>query len=212
MAGGLVRGPLFFVSLLVMKWQHILVLVSFALCAAGSLSYIRDTLRGTTKPNRVSWALWAFAPLSGAFIAAAHGADHWAVVRAFAAGFFPLLIFICSFVNPSSYWRLGWFDYSCAALSMLAFYVWLGMDAPKAAILFLVLADLLASFPVLVKAWSYPETETGFTYLIGIPIFALNVPAIPVWNVENAAFQIYLLVLNVTLSALTYRHLWRKSV
>lgn len=190
-----------------MTWQHTLVLISFALCAVGSLSYIRDTLRGTTKPNRVSWALWAFAPLAGAFIAASHGADPWTVVRTFAAGFFPLIIFICSFVNPSSYWRLGWFDYTCAALSLASFYIWLGLDAPRAAILFLVLADMLASFPVVLKAWKYPETETSFIYLVGIPIFLLNVPAIPEWNVENSAFQIYLLALNVTLTCLTYRRI-----
>jgi len=188
-----------------MAWQHILVLISFVLCAIGSLSYIRDTLRGTTKPNRVSWALWAFAPLAGSYIAASHGADPWAVVRSFAAGFFPLIIFICSFVNPSSYWRLGWFDYICAGLSLFSFYIWLGLDAPRAAILFLVLADLLASLPVVLKAWKYPETETGFIYLIGIPIFLLNVPAIQEWNVENGAFQIYLLALNATLTCLTYR-------
>ena len=27
--------------------------------------YLRDTLRGTTKPNRVTWLLWAVAPLAG---------------------------------------------------------------------------------------------------------------------------------------------------
>jgi hypothetical protein len=191
-----------------MAWQHILVVVSFVLCATGSISYIRDTLRGVTKPNRVSWALWAFAPLAGAFIAASNGAEPWSVVRGFAAGFFPLLIFLCSFFNPLSYWRLGWFDYACAATSMISFYIWLRMGAPTEAILFLVLADFLASFPVIVKAWRYPETETGITYLLGIPIFLLNVPAIQVWNVENAAFQLYLFALNLTLTALTYRRTW----
>jgi hypothetical protein len=192
-----------------MAWKHILVLVSFVLCAVGSISYIRDTLRGTTKPNRVSWALWAFAPLAGAFIAASNGAEPWTVVRGFAAGFFPLIILTCSFLNPLSYWRLMWFDYACAVTSLISFYIWLGMDSPTGAILVLVLADCLASFPVILKAWRHPETETGVTYLIGIPIFLLNVPAIPVWNVENSAFQIYLLALNVTLTALTYRRAWR---
>ncbi len=191
-----------------MEWQHLLVVLSFCLCALGSFSYIRDTLRGTTMPNRVSWGLWAFAPLAGAFIAASNGADPWAVVRSFAAGFFPCIIFICSFLNPKSYWRLRWFDYTCAAISLFSFYIWIELDAPKAAILFLVLADLFASLPVLLKAWTHPETETGVTYLMGIPIFLLNVPAIRVWDVENCAFQIYLLLLNATLTALTYRKVW----
>jgi hypothetical protein len=86
------------------------------------------------------------------------------------------------------------------------------LNAPTEAILFLVLADFLASLPVIVKTWRYPETETGITYLLGIPIFLLNVPAIQVWNVENAAFQLYLFALNLTLTALTYRRPWRNRV
>lgn len=191
-----------------MNWRHVLVVISFLLCAVGSISYIRDTLRGVTKPNRVSWALWAFAPLAGAFIAASNGAEPWAVVRSFAAGFFPLLVLIASFYNPLSYWRLGALDYACAATSLVSFYIWLHMNAPTEAILFLVLADFLASLPVILKAWRYPETETGFTYLLGIPIFLLNVPAIQVWSVENAAFQLYLFALNITLTVLTYRRGW----
>jgi hypothetical protein len=194
-----------------MEWRHILVLFSVILCAIGSIAYIRDTLRGTTKPNRMSWALWAFAPLAGAFIAALNGADLWAVLRAFLAGFFPLIIFLCSFLNPLSYWRLGWFDYACAITSLFSFYIWLGMDSPTGAILFLVLADLLASIPIIVKAWTHPETETRITYLMGIPIFLLNVPAIPEWNVENSAFQVYLFALSLTLTALTYRRAWSNS-
>jgi hypothetical protein len=29
----------------------------------GSLSYLIDTIKGKTKPNRVTWFLWALAPL-----------------------------------------------------------------------------------------------------------------------------------------------------
>src|SRR6185437_3311743 len=39
------------------------VYVGSAIGAFGTAVYLRDTLRGTTKPNRVTWLLWAVAPL-----------------------------------------------------------------------------------------------------------------------------------------------------
>src|SRR5690348_16544499 len=39
------------------------VYVGSAIGALGTAVYLRDTLRGTTKPNRVTWLLWAVAPL-----------------------------------------------------------------------------------------------------------------------------------------------------
>jgi hypothetical protein len=188
-----------------MSLPHILVLVSFALSSLGSLVYIRDTLAGRTKPNRVSWALFAFAPIVATYISWSIGADPWAIARVFAAGFFPALILCATFWNRGSYWKLGVFDYACGALSLLALYTWLGAESPRFAILLLAIADLFASFPTIRKAWTHPETETGFTFLLGVPIFILNIPAIAVWNIENAAFQIYLVTVNLCISFAIYR-------
>ena len=39
------------------------VLLGAALHAVGSIRYLLRTLQGTAIPNRVTWALWAVAPL-----------------------------------------------------------------------------------------------------------------------------------------------------
>lgn len=38
------------------------VIAGAVIGVAGSVVYARDTLRGRTHPNRVSWPLWAVAP------------------------------------------------------------------------------------------------------------------------------------------------------
>ncbi len=83
-----------------MTFPHWLVILSALVSAAGSFAYIRDTIKGKTKPNRVSWAMWALASLIGSAVALSAQADPWATSRIFLAGFFPLIIFIASFVNP----------------------------------------------------------------------------------------------------------------
>lgn len=187
---------------------HWLVILSALISIAGACAYIRDTLSGKTKPNLVSWSMWALAPLIGTAAAVASNADIWATVRIFLAGFLPLLVILASFRNSQSYWKLNSFDLLCGVFSLIALIVWGGVDSPRMAILLVAVADGFASVPTVVKAWRYPETETGTTYLASFISVALVIPSIPVWNIENSAFQVYLLAVNALLVMLIYR---RKS-
>ena len=85
----------------------------------GTISYIKETLAGRAKPNRVTWLLWAIAPMIGTFAAISSGVT-WAILPVFMAGFNPLLVFIISFWNKKSYWKLNKIDYGCGILSALS--------------------------------------------------------------------------------------------
>lgn len=188
-----------------MSFEHILVIISIFVSLSGSTAYIVNTLKGKTKPNRVSWFLWAAAPLIGTGAAISSDADIWATVRIFLAGFIPLVVLISSFVNKQSYWKLTAFDFTCGLWSVLALAVWLLTDSPEAAILFAATADGLAALPTLIKSWKYPETETGWTFMAGFIATLLVLPSIPNWNIENSAFQIYLLTVNALLTFFIFR-------
>lgn len=191
-----------------MSFVHLLVLFSALLTILGASAYIRDTVKGKTKPNRVSWLLWAAVPLIGTGAALQAHADIWATVRVFLAGFLPLIVFVASFLNQRSYWHLTFFDWVCGACALSAIAVWVVLASPKTAILFAVIGDGFASLPTLIKAWKYPETETGITYVVGLIAVLLVIPSIPIWNVENSAFQIYLLIANSALVFVVYRKKW----
>lgn len=188
-----------------MNFAHLLVLFSALLTVVAASAYIRDTLKGKTKPNRVSWLLWALFPLIGTAAAFQANADIWATIRVLLAGFLPLIIFLTSFWNQKSYWRLTLFDWLCGACALLAIAVWFILDSPKIGILFAVIGDGFAALPTFVKAWKYPKTETGLTYMINLIAVLLVIPSIPTWNIENSAFQIYLLAANLILIISIYR-------
>lgn len=188
-----------------LSFVHWLVVVSSIMSIVGSLVYIRDTAIGKTKPNRITWFLWALAPLIGTGAAITAHADLWATVRVFLAGFMPLIVFIVSFFNRQSFWKLSKFDYFCGACSLLALVLWLVIDVPRIAILFAALADGFAALPTIIKGWKYPETESGLTFLIGFIGVLIILPSIPVWNIENSAFQVYLLIANFLLFFSIYR-------
>ena len=188
-----------------LAFEHWLVLLSVLVSCAGGYAYVRDTFRGTTKPNRISWSMWALAPLIGTGAAIAAGADVWTAVRTFMAGFIPLIVFVATFWNPQSYWKTTSFDIGCGSLSFVALLAWLFLGLPAYAVPIAALGDFFAALPTIVKAWKFPETETGFTYIASLASVLLVLPSIHVWNMENSSFQIYLLVVNVLLMVAVYR-------
>ena len=188
-----------------MSFVHWLVVLSVFVTFAGASAYIRDTLAGRTRPNRISWFMWALAPLIGTGAALSAHADVWATVRIFLAGFLPLLILLASFLNKQSYWKLTYFDFLCGTFSVAALLAWGVADSPRVAILLAATADGFAALPTIVKAWKYPETETGLTYMASFLAVCLIIPSIPVWNIENSAFQVYLFTVNALLVFAVYR-------
>ncbi|WP_299403284.1 hypothetical protein [Acaryochloris sp. IP29b_bin.148] len=200
--------------MLVLSFIHWLVILSALISAAGAFAYIRDTLAGRTKPNRVSWSMWALPPLISTGAALSAGADPWATLRIFIAGLLPLLIFLASFANQQSYWKMGAFDLTCGAFSLLA-VILVAIASPQLAILCAIVGDIFASFPTLIKTWKYPETETGAMYIASFLSVVLVLPSIPEWNIANAGFQLHLLAMSSLLLFAVYRqrfqihHRWR---
>lgn len=192
------------------SFAHWLILLSAILSLSGAYAYIRDMFRGKSKPNLVTWGLWAVAPLIATGAALSAHADSWATIRIFISGFSPLLILIIAFFTPQSYWKLHSIDFICGVLSIIALIAWLVVGSPILAILLAAASDLLAAIPTLIKAWRYPETETLYTYVVGIFTATIIIPAIPVWNIQNAAFQIYLLIANITLCFVVLRGYFKR--
>lgn len=187
------------------SFVHWLVVLSAIISVSGASVYIVNTYRGKTQPNLVSWSMWALAPLIGTGAAISAHADPWTVVRIFLAGFLPLLVIIAVFARPQAKWKLTTFDLMCGICSFIALIIWLVIDMPRVAILFAVAGDAFAAIPTIIKSWKYPETETGTTFITSLVAVLLVLPSIPNWNIENSAFQIYLIFCNVILVLAVYR-------
>ena len=188
-----------------MTTDIILVLISICLSLYGSYNYIYDTIKGTTRPNRVSQGLWAIAPLIGVGAAISSGAGILTTVRTFMAGLVPLIIFLVSFVNKNGYWKTTKFDYFCGVFSIMALVLWLVVDLPVYAVLLAATADFFAAIPTIKKSWTNPESETGIAYVMSILSVLIIIPTIKVYDIQNTAFQAYLLLINIVIIFSIYR-------
>ena len=164
-----------------------------ALNLIGSVTYVVATVKGKTKPNRVTWFLWALAPLIAFGAMVGEGVSPLDGLMTFMVGFGPLMIFIASFVNEKSVWKITKFDVICGGLSVLGIIAWELTRTGNIAILFSVLADGLALLPTLVKSWKEPETENYVVFMNGAISAMITLLALKTYNFEHVAFPVYIL-------------------
>ncbi len=184
-----------------------LVIIAAVASLLAAFVYIRSMFVGGTKPNRVSWLMWAIAPLIATAAALSNGVG-WAVLPVFMAGFSPFLIFTASFFAKKAYWRLSSFDYVCGALSAIALIMWWLTKDPNVAIILAISSDALASIPTLTKSWTNPETESVWPFIIGVFAAASSLAVATLWTFSEYAFPAYLIIINImVLLAFYNKHL-----
>lgn len=177
------------------------VFLGAAFNIAGAVSYLIDTLKGKAQPNRVSWFLWAVAPLI-AFSAQISKGVGYASLMTFLVGFNPAVIFLASFLNRKSVWKLGPFDYLCGIFSVAALVLWKITGEGNVAIFLGIVADFFASVPTIVKSYKHPETENYKVYLCGIISAAITLLVLKDWSFEFYAFAAYIALINILLTFL----------
>ncbi|AYG00350.1 hypothetical protein [Lactococcus allomyrinae] len=177
--------------------MHLFVILGALISLSFSISTVIAIIRGRVKPNRVTWLIWAIAPLISAAAAISSGVT-WAVLPVFMSGFGPTLVFTASFLKKEAYWGIERFDYICGFVSILALIAWYLTKDPSVAIILAILSDVLAGLPTLFKGWRYPETENGFLYLGTLFSASTTFTEIKNWNLAEVAFPTYLILLSLS--------------
>lgn len=160
----------------------------------GGFSYLWSTLRGRVRPNRVSWLLWSLAPLIAFASQVQQGVGIQSLLT-FTFGALPALVFIGSFFNKKSFWRIEKLDIICGLLSLLGLLLWHITQVGNVAIFFSILADGLASFPTLVKSFKEPETENSHIFFANTISAVITLFTIKAWNFQTYGFPVYMIVM-----------------
>jgi hypothetical protein len=170
----------------------------------GGFYYLYETIAGKARPNRISWLLWGVFPMVIFVAQRAQGVQgiSWA---SFVAGFTPLLIVAASFFNKKAYWKSEARDYWLMAAAVIGIILWAVTDNPNLALLFSLLADILASVPTLIKAYRHPHSESWIAYAISAFGFGMSLLSVQAHSFENTAFVAYVFILNGALAVLASR-------
>lgn len=178
--------------------------VGAMIASAGGIYYLYETIRGTAKPNRVTWLLWGLFPLI-TFVAQRVQGVEGASWASFVSGLTPLLVFFASFINRKAYWESTKRDYFCMLVGLVGIVAWALTSNPNLAILLVIFADGAAGVPTILKAYNHPETESWKAFAISSLGFGLSLLAVPDLYFQTVAFLIYLFVVNTLIALLSAR-------
>ncbi|MGA2433605.1 MAG: hypothetical protein ABSG09_09165 [Acidimicrobiales bacterium] len=142
------------------------VFLAAFLSLIGAYGYLRDTLRGATSPNRVTWGLWGLEGILG-FVVEIQQHVGLASVMTLMLGFVPCVVIVASFKNPHSVWKIGRFDVFCGAISLVGLLFWAVVNQPTVALISFVAADQVAALPTVRKSWLAPASESPRVFFMG---------------------------------------------
>ncbi len=159
----------------------------------GYVPYIRDTIKGKTKPHAYSWFLWSASTGIVFALQVSDGAGIGALITIAAvliAGF----IFVLSL-------RAGKQDITRSdtiffILSLIALVIWLFAKQPVISVILLSVAELLAFIPTIRKSWNNPHSETLSSYLINISRFTMGIYALQNYSIITTFYPVSQLLAN----------------
>jgi hypothetical protein len=170
------------------------VILGAACSLIGQAVYVRDTVRGTTHPNRVTWLLWGVAPMLAFAVEMQDGVGLRALMT-LAVGLGPLVVVAASFVNRHAVWRVGRLDWVCGALSVAGTALWLSTRQGVVAIAASIAADALAGVPTLRKSWRAPATESAGAYVGTLVSAVITLLTVTTVTAAVVAFPAYIAVI-----------------
>jgi hypothetical protein len=177
------------------------IYLALALSALGAFGYVRDTLKGVTSPNRVTWSLWA---VEGILAFVIEIQDHVgpASLMTLMLGLVPFVVVAASFANPHIVWKIGVFDVVCGAISVAGLAFWAFVNEPTVALIAFVAADQMAGLPTMRKSWLAPSTESPGVFFLGSMNCAITLLTLNAFTTAGVLFPGCVLVGDLILGVL----------
>lgn len=167
-------------------------LIGAAIVGLAAVYYMLDVIRGNSRPQRTSWAVWTVIGVLGFGSADSAGAGPGAYAAAVYA-----IAYICTFLLSLNrrYGKPGGmrYDLPLGILAVAAVLVWrFGGLTNDLATGFAVSADALALWPTLRDAWRQPGSESRAAWIADGVGTGLCVIALPRYDFAASAYPIYL--------------------
>lgn len=176
-----------------MEIAAVLGILSGIVSVLDPVPYIRDVLRGTTRPHRGAWFIWSALATVALASQLADGAG-WSVVMVAAQAFATGLVFAFSIrrgVGGFSPW-----DITLLTIAALGVVGWLVSSTPVVATACVVLADMIGVSLMLPKTWRDPSSETTSTFALASAAGFLSLLAVAELDASLLLYPVYFFLAN----------------
>jgi hypothetical protein len=185
----------------VIELVAVLGLLAGAVGIADTIPYVRDTLRGATRPHRGTWLIWGVLAIVVCLSQRADGAS-WSLVMAAVQAVLTTLIFVLSI-------RRGEGGLSTTELAMIAIAAggvvgWLVAEEPIVATVCVVAADLIGAAMMVPKTYRDPGSETLATFAFASLGGALAAGAVGSVDASLLLYPAYYCLINGAIALLIH--------
>jgi hypothetical protein len=189
-------------------YKQILSGIAIAMMIIGYIPYLRDTVKGKTKPHVFSWVIGMVISFIAFGLQIQEKSGPASFVTLSAAIISSVIVYF-AFKNKDK--DITKWDYICLVLSVASLVAWLVAKQPILSMIFVILNETISFIPTIRKSWKKPYTETLSSYATNffrfiIALLALNkhtfvaigYPA--TWLLLNGGFAILLIYRRKSLS------------
>ncbi len=166
---------------------------------ADTVPYVRDTLRGTTRPHRGAWLIWSVLAFVVCLSQRADGAS-WTLAMAGTQAIVTSFVFVLAIRWGEGGLRPA--EAATIALAGAGVVAWVLAEDPTIATGAVMVADLLAIALMVPKVYRDPGSETLSTYVLASICGALAVGAVGAFDVALLVYPAYYCVINAGIATL----------
>lgn len=174
-------------------------IIAVVMTFIGYIPYIRDTIKGKTKPHIYSWFIWAFVTFI-IFALQISGKGGAGAYTTLATAILCLAIFILGMRNGHK--DITGFDTVTFVVSLVATCIWIFAKQPVISTVLIVTINTLANLPTIRKSWKDPNSETLFTWEIGAARNFLGILALQNYSILTWLYPVTNMIINVIESSL----------
>jgi hypothetical protein len=180
----------------------VLGVLAGAVGIADTVPYVRDILRGSTRPHRGTWLIWGVLAIVVCLSQRSDGAS-WSLIMAATQAVVTTLIFLLAI-------RRGEGGVSAAELVMMAIagagvIGWILADEPVLATACVIAADLIGAAMMVPKTYRDPESETLVTFALASLGGVLAAGAVGAVDLSLLAYPLYYCVVNGAIALFIYQ-------
>jgi hypothetical protein len=177
----------------------IFLIFATVLTLVAVIPYIRDILKGTTKPNIVSWITWTL--LTG-IATAAEISSHEYVTAIFTASAVIETGIIVVLGLRHGYVKYSSFDVVCQIGAIVGIIAWQLFNSPAIGVIASVSIDFIGALPSIRHSWTNPQEETWLTFCLSSIGGAFAILALSEYNLVSLPYPLYIVAINIIFTAI----------
>jgi hypothetical protein len=183
----------------VLELAPVLGILAGLVGVADTVPYVRDMVRGRTRPHRGTWLIWGVLALVASLSQRAEGAS-WSLVLTASQAILTALVFVLALRHGEG--GVAPIDLSLIVVAFAGVVGWLLVREPLVAVVCVIVADLIAAAMMTPKTYRDPHSETLAMYALACLGGALAAGAVGTLDVALLLYPIYYCLANGALALL----------